>query len=755
MRRATLSVTRKSPRILAVRSGRDRRPPSRNHAIRLFGTTASGGFIGTTGPRHLVIPVDRSRKTLPTRQSARADPVSDPINSWPVRSRDYHCFANNFSVNDRAAIESALRRVQSGEISPEQATELLLAAENAEPLDSLIDRLGAPPEDIVNRWCDQLRSIASAHESESGQPLPEIELDQWAITLSGALLWQGRCYELSDDADKASQASLDRIQSFRRRWISELPVQPSARAAATIERAAGDDLSVTADPSLDRAEAKRKPGLLHSTLGKFSIVGIAVCLLTAAVILIRAVRPPAQSLAVRTDNPAASRTPSTVAAADLVDDPSNSSKIDSKRTQEAVSLETFEAIPKTETLQLESELSMPSDGLLSPVDRLDWLGTRESLDIDDPAAVPGSANPDPAASDDTKPIRPGGGRIDDDQFDAAEPAPGESPQQTRQSRVKAVDLGRIDDLDTPVSLTEHRLRGIKLDFPFEVPLQIRSEEQSWTVHDTRKGLVLATIRSRSEGTELSWKITAKQSAYATALWHGRITGTNGSTIFLRPTIEADPWRFRFDRYDVMPSWDLGHPIPPRVTRLAIDFELPSDVEFGWIEPVEAGQIRRTRAVAVVTPEGDEQISLGVRFDVRCNRKLSCRIRFAARLDPSMNWQLVSTPLLEQFADQLTNRAGLISNEATRLAKVYRAADTTVARRLVRAKEEQNEMLAKQVSTVAERVAKLQTLMTALESEAAIVFRVWVQWPDDEQEILTASGPEEDASEDLAAKSTAE
>jgi hypothetical protein len=32
--------------------------------IRLLGITASGGFIGTIGPQHSVIPLDPSRKTL-------------------------------------------------------------------------------------------------------------------------------------------------------------------------------------------------------------------------------------------------------------------------------------------------------------------------------------------------------------------------------------------------------------------------------------------------------------------------------------------------------------------------------------------------------------------------------------------------------------------------------------------------------------------------------------------------------------------
>jgi len=191
----------------------------------------------------------------------------------------------------------------------------------------------------------------------------------------------------------------------------------------------------------------------------------------------------------------------------------------------------------------------------------------------------------------------------------------------------------------------------------------------------------------------------------------------------------------------MPTWNLGDPIPPQVARLAIDFDLPDDIEFGWVEPVEPSELRRTRALAVITPEGNEDISLGVRFDIRCNRKLSCRIRFAARLDPSMNWQRVSTPSLERFSDQLTNHENAVSKETTRLANVYSMLNRKSSRRLIRAKQKHNKKLAKQVATAAQRVAQLQTLIAALETEGTIGFRVWVEWPDTEQEILSAGQSE--------------
>ncbi len=107
------------------------------------------------------------------------------------------------------------------------------------------------------------------------------------------------------------------------------------------------------------------------------------------------------------------------------------------------------------------------------------------------------------------------------------------------------------------------------------------------------------------------------------------------------------------------------------------------------------------------------------------------------LDPAMNWQIVSALLLTQFANQLADHATAVSNEAERLARVYSSLDNRAAKRHIRAKQEYNKKLAAQVTTAAQRVAKLETLLAQLESNGAIGFRVWVEWPDTEQTLLSA------------------
>jgi hypothetical protein len=346
-------------------------------------------------------------------------------------------------------------------------------------------------------------------------------------------------------------------------------------------------------------------------------------------------------------------------------------------------------------------------------DKVGEAGQTDGLIMDEPAS--GSASVEEVLGDDDH-------------------APAESPQQTRDSTVMAIQLSPVDD-PTATKLADSPMGGLKLDFPFDVPLQIQGQQSPWEIRDTRKEMAIAVISNGPEGIELKWSDDADQSASVSALVHGRITDRSGDTVFLRPLIEADPWPIRVEKPDVMPTWDLRQPIPPRVARLSIDFDLPDDIEAGWIEPIEPESLRRARGLAVLTPKDGESVSLGIRFDIRCSRKLSCRVRYAGRLDASMPWQVVSVPLLEQFANQLTQQAILVSKEATRLDSVYEIAGSS-GRRILRVKQNRNDALAETIRTASQRVAELQTLIATIETAAVLQVRVWVEWPDTEQTLLT-------------------
>ena len=277
--------------------------------------------------------------------------------------------------------------------------------------------------------------------------------------------------------------------------------------------------------------------------------------------------------------------------------------------------------------------------------------------------------------------------------------PAESPQATRPSSVNAVRLPDQEDSTTITRIADSPWKAPRLEFPIEVPLEIQGVASPWEVRDTRNQLLVATISSESDATLLkrSDRSSGEGSAYASSLAHGRIIDQQGGTVFLRPEIVSEPWPIRLDRSDVMPTWDLGQPIPPRVSRLTIALDLPEQIEARWSEAIDPQAIRRGRGVVSLVPDDGESVELAIRFDFRCNRKLSVRVRYAARIDASMPWQYVSSPGLEEFADQLIRRAEIVRREAERLSGVYDRAGSS-GRRILRAKQKRNDALADTIRT---------------------------------------------------------
>ena len=679
---------------------------------------------------------------------------------------------------DRESIESALQRVRSGELSPAEATHLLLTVPANPPasqavaevdtagesLASLVDRLGLPPADIVTAWCQQLCEIASHHERETGESLPAIDLKAWSITRQGRFAWHGQPLDAANVGNKPTQASLDRIDQFRTTLIPDVAgdiipeMLPAAVGRPTEDRSAG--------PRPNRDEEKTKDderkGLAwlgpHARQVLF-IAAVLGCALVGAWILYRSSRPMMESAA-SNDTPATFSADFGSRHNGTVGEMSNGEPTAAVLDElDGPALETLESMTEAELSALEDEIEtfqpLSLDALMPPAASFVPSDYSTSADATSDDATRYTDEMTAGGADQApldKPAEDGktdGVVVDADASGAGSVAevlvdddqtPAESPQQTRASTVMAVQLSPVDDATTTTKLADRPMNGLNLDFPFEVPLQIQGEESPWEICDTRKGMAIAVISSGPELTELKWTDDAKQSPAVQTLVHGRITNRSGDNVFLRPQIEADPWPIRVDKPDVMPTWDLRQPIPPRVARLSIYIDLPDNIEQGWIEPVAPESLRRTRGLVLLTPKDGESVSLGVRLDIRCSRKLSCRVRYAGRLDASMPWQIVSVPLLEQFANQLTQQAILVSREADRLARVYEIAGSS-GRRILRVKQNRNDALAESIRTASQRVAKLQTLIATIEAEAALKVRVWVEWPDTEQTLLTTHSSE--------------
>lgn len=666
--------------------------------------------------------------------------------------------ADRHAVLDRSRIESTLRQIQAGELSPDEATELLLGLDldlndavaaagqqvsvsdldaDRESLIEMIDRLGPPPPEIVDAWCDQLASIAAQHQSADDGPLPAIDWRDCELTDQGELVWNGIAAG-GQDSGELSGAAQKLIANFRESLSPAVAPEPTFAPQAS------------AQPT-PKPTAKAKPRLKPVWRTVATISAIAVCGVIALFVVRSATR----------DEPAAVAQKSNAVdpAGANVFDFSNSTDAKPAVSRETIAeLERFETLDEAQLLAEEQKAKsaapsfsldammpsigsgFPSDGEVSSVPPIPDVPLSLSTGPDPPDPASQTVAPEQAGEalepTPTQSMPTLGKSIDDD----AAP-PDETEQDTQlaasaESVVRHIELPDDDaDLSAePFLISEQPLGELSIDFPFDVPVVVRRDGDAWSIDDTRKEVAIAKLTPSGDGVAMVWADTAGQSASLASLHHGRLQDNAGNQIYLRPIVSAEPFKLKLASTDVMPTWNLREPIG-RQTRLAIDFDLPDDVEFGWIEPVQADELKRTRALAVLTPQDDEGVALGIRFDIRCSRKLSMRIRYGGRLDSSMPWQTVSTSGVAAFADQLAYQAGLVSQEATRLSGVYDIAGS-LGRRVIRAKQQRNDQLADDIRKVADRVASLQSMMAKVDAGGELKISVHAEWPDTTQPILT-------------------
>lgn len=690
---------------------------------------------------------------------------------------------------DRQAIQSTLTRLQDGTLTPQQATQQLLGLDDkpTTPVDELtqapasqptlgemVDRLGPPDSEIVDAWCHALEQHAQQFQSQTEAALSPIDWRACRLTDEGSLEWPDTKWPDTERPDTSTPLSTtELVDHFRRSVLGDAPV-PSSIAVAV------DEKKVTrVEPKRDQAWHRRPPVqriAIASTLIAFAVSGYIVTAMIRSDPNAGADDMTQQNLgnAIKEESPSA-RPQADLFAPGLI---AEAERLGGDRLADE-DLEMIESMSQAEFAALESSTQA------SP--------TSFSLDAFMPVAIPSvpgeTANPasddrvppietditsmpsDPALVD-VSPNMPAVGESDsiDSVLNDDQPEPEETIQPTsiaaapntppEKPTTSSIELPPSDSAES-VAIDKLAIDSAKLEFPFDVPIEMvddradppeQTEPSPMTrlIRGARKQIPIALLSTThtvapEPVTSIRWQSPPERSASASSLIHGRFRDTVGNVVYLRPGIESDPLEISLDQFDVMPTWDLRYAIPPRDTRISVDFDLPQDLELAWIEPVDPESVRRGRAAAVLTCPDYEGVSLGVRMDVRCTRKLSCRIRYAARLDSSMPWQTVSTPLLQSFNAQMQSQADLIAREADRLSNVYDMAGT-MGRRIIRIKQKRNDAFADQVDAILERTVQLETLIAKVESSAQMRINVWVQWPDTAQPLLnmTAANGKEGA-----------
>ena len=682
-------------------------------------------------------------------------------------------------------LEVMARRVKAGELDPTQATSLLLAEtpastenqnlffenvaavstkELGESLESLIGRLGTPPDDIIDAWCKQLCCAALIHHHETGHSLPVIAPSKWSVDHEGHLIWNGFMFVSHDDQwPEPDRGSLINILAFRESLLPEAKATESKHTPPAIPHVPGLRRETTPSKSKLVSEKHTKPRAAKtSKRGQYiggGLLAASLAVMAAILVNVNAKKPEApqtQSVA-SSDVFAPGKSQLADASSQLAPEVTSDSAADVLSTEPIG--ESSEGISNADSSPSEFatlESSETAVGSSNNIDDASGLGLDVSVDMSLGSLIPNSTtsaeetspasddtNPDNTDPDNTDPaakmpIGMGDGPTVDPLADNDSPSPDESPQTTRTAETAAIELPPIGERETRAELiAASAAESLTLDFPFSVNLSMKPTESSKSViqnSQNEEGVGYVTLDDGAAN--FQWAEQAARVSGGTSLLHGRIRAGD-DVVFLRPVIEADALTFEFDRADIQPTWDLRGPIPPRITRLAVELDVPEEVELGWVEPIDPADLRRTRGVAVFQSKDNEKVAMGMRFDIRCSRKLSIRIRFAGRLDAQAPWQLVSQPMLDQLANNVANQQTRISAQITQVSTAYSTAPS-YQKRSIRDRRDALEDQAETLREFARRLADFQGLMTQLQAGAQLKLRVWVQWPDGTEQSLLAT-----------------
>ncbi|KLU06650.1 putative transmembrane protein [Rhodopirellula islandica] len=250
---------------------------------------------------------------------------------------------------------------------------------------------------------------------------------------------------------------------------------------------------------------------------------------------------------------------------------------------------------------------------------------------------------------------------------------------------------------------------------------------------------IANLRIDADENATRWEwLPGALDADRKALLHGRVELAGGQRVYLRPSLRGDAIGIDLADRDGKMKWDLAAPPEPKGARLSMDLVVPEGVDVGWIEPIENESPRKVRGIAVLSQQDSESVAVVVRVDVQTTRMMTVRVRFGARLDPSMPWQWTDREDVSQTLAVVTRQMELADRRHAELDSAISRAESSRARRLEARLEQQLDQLENQQKSLkmfAERLAELDQLIAMLAGQASLEAELFVSWPDDEQPIL--------------------
>lgn len=319
----------------------------------------------------------------------------------------------------------------------------------------------------------------------------------------------------------------------------------------------------------------------------------------------------------------------------------------------------------------------------------------------------------------------------------------EAPQTIRPAPSRYAQLPTSPKPGRPAKVAKSGTQVVALDFPVHFPIDLVVESNGALLVNSKTDTTIGKLFKDERGVMFDWEEPAIRDSFAKRLMHGRLGPLTGQPIYLRPSIETDPFHLSLRARDTHPTWNLGGEILSNVTRLDVELNVPNSLEYGWSEPFDSTDPSRGSAVAILTPPDGESVAVAVQVNVRCDRRLSCNLKYAARLAPSEPWLPITREGLMRAGQGVTQELSILNNSKDNFDRMYAAGDSA-ARRLLRKKGDVIEESLKLAETTMERLTTLKTLVEAIEESVTLDLHLYVQWADDQQTILRTSTIAEDA-----------
>jgi hypothetical protein len=262
---------------------------------------------------------------------------------------------------------------------------------------------------------------------------------------------------------------------------------------------------------------------------------------------------------------------------------------------------------------------------------------------------------------------------------------------------------------------------------------------SGSIVRTSDQTTIARLRTDADVNAMRWEwLPGALDADRKALVHARVELAGGRRVYLRPSLRGDAIAIDLADRDGKMKWDLEAPPEPKGPRLSMGLVVPEGVDVGWIEPIDNESPRKVRGIAVLSQQDSESVAVVVRVDVQTTRMMTVRVRFGARLDPSMPWQWTDREDVSQTLAVVTRQMELADRRHAELEAAVSRAKSSRARRLEARLDQQLDQLESQQESLkmfAERLAELDQLIAMLAGQASLEAELFVSWPDDEQPIL--------------------